>query len=89
MGLKSIYSRRLKLESINSFRNIMCKEVLCLTVLGTLELTNASHWLDQKNYSFPSPTCSEYTKWETTTVCISVAEEAIIKATGGVNVPLE
>ena len=33
-------SSRLGLESINSFGNILCKEVPCLTVLGTCELTH-------------------------------------------------
>ena len=32
-------SSRLGLESIDSFGHILCKEVLCLTVLGTRELT--------------------------------------------------
>ena len=40
LGLESIESSRLGLESINSFGHIMCKEVPCLTVLGTRELTH-------------------------------------------------
>ena len=42
MGLESIDSSWLGLKSINSFRNILCKEVPCLTVLGTQELT---YWM--------------------------------------------
>ena len=37
--------------------------------------------------SFPSPTCSYNTKWETADVCLSLAEYVIIKATGGANAP--
>ena len=39
LGLESIDSSRLGLESINSFGHILCKEVPCITVLGTRELT--------------------------------------------------
>ena len=39
LGLESIDSSRLGLESINSFGRILCKEVPCITVLGTQELT--------------------------------------------------
>ena len=35
MGIKSIELSQLGLESINSFGHILCKEVPCLTVLGT------------------------------------------------------
>ena len=42
-------SSRLGLESFNSFGHILCKEVLCLTVLGTRKLIIlSSHF----NYSF-------------------------------------
>ena len=40
LGLESMDLSRLGLESINSFGNILCKEVPCLTVLGTRELTH-------------------------------------------------
>ena len=39
LGLESIYLSWLGLEPINSFGHILCKEILCLTVLGTQELT--------------------------------------------------
>ena len=39
LGLKSIDSSWMELESINSFGHILCKEVSCLTVLGTRGLT--------------------------------------------------
>ena len=34
---------------------------------------NASHWADQKQPSFPSPTLSDNAKWETVAICMSVA----------------
>ena len=40
LGLKSMGSSGLGLESINSFGHILCKEVPCLTFLGTRELTH-------------------------------------------------
>ena len=53
------------------------------------ESGNASHWLDQKHPSFNSPTSSENTKWDTTSIYIYMVKEAIRKDTGRVNVPLE
>ena len=50
---------------------------------------NASHWWDQKHHLFPSHIFSENTNWETAAIHISVAEQAIRKATGRVNAPLE
>ena len=44
-------SSQLGLESINSFGHILCKEVLCLTVLVTRELTPVTVLL---NYHFPT-----------------------------------
>ena len=53
------------------------------------ESGNSSHWLDQKQPSFPIPMCSYNTKWETTAVCMSVYEKSVIKATGRVNASLQ
>ena len=49
---------------------------------------NFSHWWYQKHSSFPSQNFSDNNNWETATVKISVAEEAIIKATCRFNTPL-
>ena len=53
------------------------------------EARNDSHWLYQKHPSFTIPTFSENTNWDTAAMCMSVAEEAIIKSTGSINAPLE
>ena len=50
---------------------------------------NNYHWLDQKHPYFTSPTCSDNTNWETETVCTSVDEYAIRKATSWVKAPIE
>ena len=50
---------------------------------------NASHWEDQKQPSFTSSNHLDNTNWESEFVCMSVAKEAIIKATGRANAPLE
>ena len=55
-------SSRMILKSTNTFGHIMCKEVLCLTVLGTRELTHprrmcalvhCSNWSDVWRYVGP------------------------------------
>ena len=48
-----------------------------------------NHWLDQKHSPFLSPTYSDNTKWDTVDACTSVDEEAIGKAKGRINTPLE
>ena len=53
------------------------------------EARNFSHWLDQKCPSFNIQTYLENTIWETVAVHMSVSKEAIRKATGRVNAPLE
>ena len=52
---------------------------------GVFNYGNSSNWWNQRHHSFPNQTCSENTNWETAVVCMSVAEEAIKKATGRVN----
>ena len=42
LGLESIDSSRLGIESINIFGHILCKEVTCIRVFGTQELTGKS-----------------------------------------------
>ena len=53
------------------------------------EAKSDSHWLDYKNPSFPSPTCSDNSNWDSASMHIIVAKEAIRKAKGWVNAPLE
>ena len=53
------------------------------------EYRNASRWLDQKIPSFTNHTFLENTNWDTVAVHTSVDKEAIIKAIGRVNIPLE
>ena len=50
---------------------------------------NVSHWWDQKDPSFSRQNFSDNTNWDTATVHMSVAEEAIRKSTGRFNAPLE
>ena len=50
---------------------------------------NASHSCNQKHTSYPSHIFSENTNWQTASVHTSVTKEAIRKATGRVNDPLE
>ena len=56
---------------------------------GYHKAVNTSNWLDQKHSSFTSPNRSENTKWETTAMYMSVAEDDIRKAAGRVNAPIE
>ena len=56
---------------------------------GIFNDENAYDWWDQKHPSFTNQTCSENTNWKAAAVCMSVDEEAIRKATGRVNSPLE
>ena len=50
---------------------------------------NDSQWWNQKHTSFTNHNFSENIYWDTAAVCVSVAKEAIRKATGRVNDPLE
>ena len=56
---------------------------------GEFHDRNASQWADQKNPSFTGSIYSDNTNWETAAVWMSVSEEAISKATGRDNAPLE
>ena len=56
---------------------------------GGFNYGNVSHWWYQKHSSFISYNCSNNTNWETAAVHMSVTEEAIIKAKGRVNAPME
>ena len=47
------------------------------------------HWWYQKHSSFPIHNFSDNTNWETSALHMSVTEEAIQKASGRVNAPLE
>ena len=58
LGLESMDSSRLGLESINSFGHILCKEVPCLTVLGTRELTHPCRMCAMANCANYSDVCS-------------------------------
>ena len=49
---------------------------------------NKLPWMDQKRYYFPCLTDADNSRWETVVVCISVAEESIIKETGRFNTDL-
>ena len=53
------------------------------------ESRNASHWLNQKQPSFTSPTLSKNNNWETVEACMSKSKEDKIMATGRVNAPCE
>ena len=50
---------------------------------------NTSPWMDQKKSSFPYLTGTNDTNWETADVHTSVVEEAIIKASGRLKIPVE
>ena len=50
---------------------------------------NAAYWAYQKQPSFPSSTYSDNTKWETAAMFMGVDKDAIRKATGKFNAPLE
>ena len=50
---------------------------------------NYSNCWDHKYTSFTNQNCSENTNWETSALCMSVAEEAIRKAICTVNTPME
>ena len=49
---------------------------------------NTPPWMDRKHSSLPSLTGTENTIWETTAIFISMAEEAIRKATDRFNTPV-
>ena len=46
-------------------------------------------WMDQTHSSFPSLTGTKNTNWDIAAVYMSMAEEAVGKATGGFNTPVE
>ena len=60
-------SSRPGLESINSFGHILCKEVPCLTVLGTRELKQYVScqilWRNKNDVLQVTPTCNQVHSW--------------------------
>ena len=50
---------------------------------------NTPPWMDRKRSSFPYLTVTENTNWETVIMHMSLAEEAIRKATGRFNTPVD
>ena len=49
---------------------------------------NTPPWMDRKRSYFTSLNGTENTNWKTAAVCMSMAEEAIIKATSRFNTPV-
>ena len=61
-----------------------------MTLGGEIQgLENRPPRMYRKRSSIPSLNGTENSKWETAAVCMSMAKEAIIKATGRFKTPLE
>ena len=62
-------------------------------IMGTVIETKNVAYADTHNYqkqaSMISPTGADNTRWETTSVFMTVSEEVIRKSTGRVNAPLD